>query len=118
MVSCQKIYFVICLNGVGFWLQIGVFMSGLFVGFFFVYLYNYIEYLMLDGVVKIMFMFVEVEWLGMFVVGMIDYGNMFGVSEFYNFVIKVGIKLIIGVEVYIVLGLWFDIWCILWGDFS
>lgn len=67
----------------------------------FMYLYLYIEYLFLDGVNKIKILVKCVKELGMKSVSVIDYGNMFGVIDFYMSMKKEGIKFIIGMEVYI-----------------
>lgn len=39
---------------------------------------------------------------------LIDYGNFYGVLEFYCVCKKNDLNLIIGYEVYVVLGSWFD----------
>lgn len=86
---------------------------------FFVYLYVYSEYFMLDGVVKINVMIQVVVDYDMLVIVVIDYGNIFVVFEFYKVVNVVGIKLIIGFEVYVIFGMYCsDKLCVQWGLFD
>lgn len=68
----------------------------------FVYFYVYIEYSLFDGFLRVKKFIKRVKELNMSLIVIIDYGCMFGVIDFYKIVIKEGIKLIIGCEVYIV----------------
>ncbi len=67
----------------------------------FTHLHLHTEYSMLDGANKIKVLAKKIKELGMTSVAMTDHGNMFGTIDFYNTMLKEGIKPIIGMEAYI-----------------
>ncbi|MDR2183992.1 MAG: PHP domain-containing protein, partial [Clostridiales bacterium] len=67
----------------------------------FVHLHNHTEYSLLDGSAKIGEMVQRVKELGMDAVAITDHGSLFGAIHFYKAAKKVGIKPILGCEVYV-----------------
>ncbi len=67
----------------------------------FVHLHNHTHYSLLDGACKIPDMVARAKKYGMPALAITDHGNMFGAIEFYQTCVKVGIKPIIGSEVYL-----------------
>jgi DNA polymerase III subunit alpha len=67
----------------------------------FVHLHNHTEYSLLDGLSKIKQMVNYVRDLGMKSIAITDHGNMYGTIKFYKTCIDVGIKPIIGCEIYV-----------------
>ena len=67
----------------------------------FTHLHLHTEYSMLDGANKIKALAKKVKEQGMTSVAMTDHGNMFGTIDFYNTMLKEGIKPIIGMEAYV-----------------
>ena len=67
----------------------------------FVHLHLHTQYSLLDGANKISALIPHVKKLGMPAVAMTDHGNMFGAVEFYKRAVEVGIKPILGCEVYV-----------------
>ncbi len=67
----------------------------------FVHLHMHTEYSLLDGANKIKELVAKVKDLGMNAVAITDHGNMFGAIELYKECKSVGIKPIIGCEVYV-----------------
>jgi len=67
----------------------------------FVHLHMHTEYSLLDGANKIKELPARAKELGMKAIAITDHGVMFGVVDFYKECKKVGIKPIIGCEVYI-----------------
>lgn len=67
----------------------------------FVHLHNHSEYSLLDGLSKVEEMVEQVRELGMRAVAITDHGNMYGTIHFYKTCKELGIKPIIGSEVYI-----------------
>jgi DNA polymerase III subunit alpha len=67
----------------------------------FVHLHLHTDYSMLDGACGIDKLVHRVKELGMPAVAMTDHGNIFGAVEFVNAAHKVGIKPVIGCELYI-----------------
>lgn len=74
----------------------------------FVYLWVYSDYLMIDGLVKIVLLVKKVVVLGMLVLVIIDFINFCGLVKFYGVGYGVGIKFIVGVD--------FNVQCDLLGD--
>ena len=70
----------------------------------FVHLHLHSQYSLLDGTTRINDLVRRVEELGMPAVALTDHGNMFGALKFYKEAKKVGIKPIIGCEVYVAPG--------------
>ncbi len=70
----------------------------------FVHLHLHTEYSLLDGAIRIDKMLAKAKDLGMDSVAITDHGNMFGAVQFYDKASKVGIKPIIGSEVYVAPG--------------
>tara|TARA_A100001037_G_scaffold69745_3_gene62223 strand:+ start:7255 stop:10713 length:3459 start_codon:yes stop_codon:yes gene_type:complete len=70
----------------------------------FVHLHLHSQYSLLDGTTRINDLVKRVEELGMPAVALTDHGNMFGALKFYKEAKKVGIKPIIGCEVYVAPG--------------
>ena len=67
----------------------------------FVHLHLHTDYSMLDGACSIDKLVHRVHELGMPAVAMTDHGNIFGAVEFVNAANKVGVKPIVGCELYI-----------------
>ena len=67
----------------------------------FVHLHTHTEYSLLDGANKIKELPIRAKELGMNAMAITDHGVMFGVVDFYKECKKVGIKPIIGCEVYV-----------------
>lgn len=67
----------------------------------FVHLHMHSEYSLLDGVTKIKELPKVIKEMGMQAVALTDHGNMFGAVKFFKECKKVGIKPIIGCEMYI-----------------
>jgi len=67
----------------------------------FTHLHLHTEYSLLDGANRIKDLAKRVKELGMSAVAMTDHGNMFGAIDFYQTMLKEGIKPIIGIEAYI-----------------
>lgn len=74
----------------------------------FVHLHSHTEYSLLDGSNKVRAYAERVKELGMNAAAITDHGNMYGVIEFYLACQDVGIKPIIGCEVYVAPGSRFD----------
>jgi DNA polymerase-3 subunit alpha len=67
----------------------------------FVHLHVHSHYSLLDGLPKIEALVKRVKELGMAAVALTDHGSMYGTVEFYQTAKKIGIKPIIGCEVYV-----------------
>jgi DNA polymerase-3 subunit alpha len=67
----------------------------------FVHLHLHTDYSMLDGACGVEKLVQRVKGLGMPAVAMTDHGNIFGAIEFVNAAHKVGVKPIVGCELYI-----------------
>jgi DNA polymerase-3 subunit alpha len=67
----------------------------------FTHLHVHTQYSILDGASNIPLLLTKAKEDGMVAVAITDHGNMFGVKEFYNEARKIGLKPIIGCEVYI-----------------
>jgi DNA polymerase III subunit alpha len=67
----------------------------------FVHLHNHTEYSLLDGAARIEKLVKRASELGMPALAITDHGVMYGVIDFYKACKKVGIKPIIGCEVYV-----------------
>jgi DNA polymerase-3 subunit alpha len=67
----------------------------------FTHLHVHTQYSILDGASNIPLLLTKAKEDGMVAVAITDHGNMFGVKEFYNEARKLGLKPIIGCEVYI-----------------
>src|SRR5438094_3469976 len=74
----------------------------------FVHLHLHTEYSLLDGASRPQELAKRVAQLGMPACAITDHGNMFGAVEFYNAMNAVGVKPIIGCEMYIAYGSRFD----------
>lgn len=74
----------------------------------FVHLHSHTEYSLLDGSNKVRSYAERVKELGMNAAAITDHGNMYGVIEFYLACQEVGIKPIIGCEVYVAPGSRFE----------
>ncbi|MFZ2493813.1 MAG: DNA polymerase III subunit alpha [Thermoanaerobaculia bacterium] len=74
----------------------------------FVHLHLHTEYSLLDGATRPEALAERVAKLGMPACAITDHGNMFGAVEFYNAMKKVGVKPIIGCEMYVAYGSRFD----------
>ncbi|WP_250279005.1 DNA polymerase III subunit alpha [[Clostridium] colinum] len=74
----------------------------------FTHLHVHTEYSLLDGSSKIKELVREVKELGMDSIAITDHGVMYGAIDFYKEALKVGIKPIIGCEVYVASGSRFD----------
>lgn len=70
----------------------------------FVHLHNHSEYSLLDGLQKTKNMVEYAHSLGMKALAITDHGNMYGTIKFYKACKDVGIKPIIGCEIYVVKG--------------
>src|SRR6204780_4016983 len=67
----------------------------------FVHLHNHSEYSLLDGLQKTKNMVAYAKDLGMKALAITDHGNMYGAIKFYKACLDVGIKPIIGCEIYV-----------------
>lgn len=67
----------------------------------FVHLHNHSEFSLLDGLQKIKPMVQHVKDIGMHSVAITDHGNMYGVLKFYKACKELGVKPIIGAEMYL-----------------
>ncbi len=67
----------------------------------FVHLHNHTEYSLLDGLSKVKKMAERAKDLGMSALAITDHGSMYGVIRFYQACKSIGIKPIIGCEIYI-----------------
>src|SRR5258705_11493838 len=67
----------------------------------FVHLHLHTDYSMLDGACDVEKLVQRVQELGMPAVAMTDHGNIFGAVEFVNAANKVGVKPIVGCELYV-----------------
>src|SRR5438876_2900622 len=74
----------------------------------FVHLHLHTEYSLLDGATRPEQLAKKVAQLGMPACAITDHGNMFGAVEFYNAMRGVGVKPIIGCEMYVAYGSRFD----------
>lgn len=74
----------------------------------FTHLHVHTEYSLLDGSSKIQELVTETKKLGMDSIAITDHGVMYGVIDFYKAAKKVGVKPIIGCEVYVAPGSRFD----------
>jgi DNA polymerase III subunit alpha len=70
----------------------------------FVHLHLHTEYSLLDGATRPEQLAKKVAQLGMPACAITDHGNMFGAVEFYNAMRAVGVKPIIGCEMYVAYG--------------
>lgn len=70
----------------------------------FVHLHNHSEYSLLDGLSHVKTMAQHAKDLGQSAVAITDHGAMYGVIYFYKACMEVGIKPIIGCEIYITAG--------------
>ncbi|WP_317367644.1 DNA polymerase III subunit alpha [uncultured Tyzzerella sp.] len=70
----------------------------------FTHLHVHTEYSLLDGSSKIKELVKEVKELGMDSIAITDHGVMYGAIDFYKEALKVGIKPIMGCEVYVASG--------------
>jgi DNA polymerase III subunit alpha len=74
----------------------------------FVHLHLHTEYSLLDGASRPDALAKRVAQLGMPACAITDHGNMFGAVEFYNAMKGVGVKPVIGCEMYVAYGSRFD----------
>ncbi|MFR4987248.1 MAG: DNA polymerase III subunit alpha [Lachnospirales bacterium] len=74
----------------------------------FTHLHVHTEYSLLDGSSKIKELVREVKELGMDSIAITDHGVMYGAVDFYKEALKVGVKPIMGCEVYVASGSRFD----------
>ena len=74
----------------------------------FTHLHVHTEYSLLDGSCKIKELAARAKELGMDSMAVTDHGVMYGVIDFYRAAREVGIKPIIGCEVYVAPGSRFD----------
>jgi DNA polymerase-3 subunit alpha len=74
----------------------------------FVHLHLHTQYSILDGAIPIPDLVERCAALGMPALAMTDHGNMFGAVEFQEQCLRVGIKPIIGCEVYVAQGSRFE----------
>jgi DNA polymerase-3 subunit alpha len=74
----------------------------------FVHLHLHTEYSLLDGASRPEALATRVSQLGMPACAITDHGNMFGAVEFYNAMKGVGVKPIIGCEMYVAYGSRFE----------
>jgi len=74
----------------------------------FVHLHNHTQYSLLDGANKIGDLLATAREMEMPALAMTDHGNMFGAVEFYQKAQKVGVKPILGCEIYVAENSRFD----------
>jgi DNA polymerase-3 subunit alpha len=74
----------------------------------FVHLHGHSHYSLLDGGATIENLCKRAKELGMPALALTDHGNLFGAVEFYNTALKVGIKPILGCELYVAPASRFD----------
>jgi DNA polymerase-3 subunit alpha len=74
----------------------------------FIHLHNHTEYSLLDGAAKLDRLLARVAELGMTACAITDHGVMYGVIDFYQKAKNLGIKPIIGCEVYVAGGSRFE----------
>lgn len=74
----------------------------------FVHLHTHTSYSLLDGQGTIAGILDRAKELGMTSMAITDHGNMYGVIEFYEYAKKIGIKPILGCEVYVAARTRFD----------
>ena len=74
----------------------------------FVHLHNHTVYSLLDGFLKIDSLLEKTKELGMPAVAMTDHGSLHGTIEFYERAMEIGVKPIIGCEVYVASGSRFE----------
>ncbi|MFB0509667.1 MAG: PHP domain-containing protein, partial [bacterium] len=67
----------------------------------FIHLHNHTEYSLLDGSARIKDLVRQAEAFRMPALAITDHGNLFGAIEFYRTAQDVGVKPIIGAEVYV-----------------
>ncbi len=67
----------------------------------FVHLHNHSEFSLLDGLSKIQDMAKRAKDLGMQAIAITDHGNMYGTITFYKTCLEMGIKPLVGAEIYI-----------------
>src|ERR1035438_5047133 len=67
----------------------------------FVHLHNHSEFSLLDGLSKVKNMVKYANDLGMSAISITDHGNMYGAIKFYQACREIGIKPIIGCEIYV-----------------
>jgi DNA polymerase III subunit alpha len=74
----------------------------------FVHLHNHSEFSLLDGLAKTKDLAQKAKDLGMSAIALTDHGAMYGIHEFYVNCLKIGIKPILGCEVYFARASRFD----------
>ena len=74
----------------------------------FVHLHTHTAYSLLDGQGTIPKILDRAKELGQTAMAITDHGNMYGVIEFYEYAEKIGIKPILGCEVYLAARTRFD----------
>lgn len=67
----------------------------------FVHLHNHTEYSLLDGASRLGAMVQKAHDLKMPAIAITDHGSMYGVIDFYEKAVKVGVKPIVGCEIYV-----------------
>lgn len=67
----------------------------------FVHLHVHSHYSLLDGLAKINDLLARTKELGMNAIALTDHGNLYGAIEFYKTAKKIGVKPILGVEIYL-----------------
>ncbi|MEA2104672.1 MAG: DNA polymerase III subunit alpha [Candidatus Cloacimonadota bacterium] len=70
----------------------------------FVHLHNHTQYSLLDGANRVKDILETAKVFNMPALAITDHGNMFGVIDFYQTALEIGIKPIIGMEAYIING--------------
>ena len=74
----------------------------------FVHLHVHTEYSLLDGACRIPQLLDAAKEMGQTAVAITDHGAMYGVIDFYKYAKKIGVKPIIGCEVYVAARSRFD----------
>lgn len=74
----------------------------------YVSLHNHSEYSLLDGAIGLKELVEKAHDMKMPAIALTDHGNMFGAIEFYKYCLQIGIKPIIGCEVYVAPGSRFE----------